>query len=1443
MNSHQRRLVLLSFVLVVPWFSLLPVNSQAQSTSYVCGDGVCQTAGETTTSCSSDCLGMSFFDTALGIQADIIGCMVQNKQESWSPDFTDLFDPDRNGVINCSAPGIGDYCTNAGLTCDPCDGDTVCEAGENANNCNVDCADTQNCNDGHCDTAYETPANCPADCLSATCGNATCDAGESVSTCCRDCRATFDLGGLPAGCRVDTCDYVGSPGYDPDGDGIWDCCAGVEVNGVCKAGDGMVCDGDPNACPPGSYCGNRICEVLAGENAGSCLTDCHCGDGECNTVRDFETVANCSGDCATPGGTDGGGTGTSCGDGTCDTSENSTDCSADCPPPDTDCEDGAADGECDCETESVTCEQDCVVSGSVSSVGLEVYDGTSRLHAYSNGTSIANICDICSQLGEFGPPVTLHSGDTMNLDIKGTVDDVELVTITSVTCTGSACDEDSVCDPDETLTGCQADCEDTPACNGGLCGLGETAENCPGDCGSAGDDGISVCELKDKILVIIDAATRENTCVSQVDADTSEMVYRIQGHEVKLASDQSEEIVDLMVMLEGRARESGGDDASDSLLCSLKSSDACPGERPRCDEDSKCDAGETAAACPKDNCDDTGDDCCVDGRCPVVEGGEGVPPGTPFQPGGKFRPARPARTARVASATDQNADGWKDEAIRMHVTKFDVASRLVKLSSVVAPDRNYLKVLVDKGVIDVGTGKPGGGLSAKTRAKTFASKFNLFGTSKTGMPAHSISTFISGVKTPTSTAIDPKTLDDLANKLKDKLAGGGAAITGAEACQPPIDFCGKEGVDDPTGFIGMLVGLIDGEKNGEDACIDRLSEGTDSRGDLDYVIDGTTTYHINSDDRAELLSLIAVKFPREHYLSVVDLLCDLKVVDGKLVDEDAIDVCTDGEPGGECDPKAKPVCDAAKTLVVSPKIIDSKMLSMATFSKRSPIKLPYQLIKNFGGTSSVSTSKFAELAKTLKSLEGVKLAEPISFGNDCREWTSEPTCENGKWVCGKLEPSKDCPPVECDNGDADKDGVCDCPRLKLAGKEYVCPEGLDQCPTNEKMSKKEDTDDDGAVDCGGGGKTRECPDWYANKFPNAKVEKSGISHSDNDGIPDHCDNCPFEDNANQKDYDEDYVGDDCDNCGLIANSDQRDSDKDLTGDKCDNRPDEPGTGNCLTNTCCQSCCTSASQGCQVPVEQDYPDYDGWDNSRPWCDSCPNDPDFERGDTDGDGVGDTCDNCPFHANRKQIDDDDDGVGDVCDLCLGVYDPAPQDADGDDLGDACLASVGCPPDTSDTDGDGDCEGTGPIVCPDNQTLNMAANECEESPDVVDPGEAGLCPDGSLSSAPEDTQKVTEEMATAEIPLKDWMHFFAGGPLTLPSGNIAYPEEITGSAYNGSVGVHVACMRADLEGGYRAGGGCSLFAEDDLSPSLAIVLLTALFIAIRLRKSPLPRRKRAG
>ena len=170
-----------------------------------------------------------------------------------------------------------------------------------------------------------------------------------------------------------------------------------------------------------------------------------------------------------------------------------------------------------------------------------------------------------------------------------------------------------------------------------------------------------------------------------------------------------------------------------------------------------------------------------------------------------------------------------------------------------------------------------------------------------------------------------------------------------------------------------------------------------------------------------------------------------------------------------------------------------------------------------------------------------------------------------------------------------------------------------------------------------------------------------IQDSDGDGIYDHEDNCPDVSNSDQSDSDGDGVGDVCDGCpddpaktsGGECGCGAADVDSDGDGvldcnDDCPNDPDKTEPGIC---------------GCGMDdIDEDGDGYVCNDN-------CPQAPNFDQVDSDGDGLGNACDNCPDDGNPGQGDSDLDGFGDVCDNCPSDVNPDQADADGDDVGDVC------------------------------------------------------------------------------------------------------------------------------------------------------------------------------
>ncbi|MFH1701714.1 MAG: thrombospondin type 3 repeat-containing protein [Candidatus Zixiibacteriota bacterium] len=108
----------------------------------------------------------------------------------------------------------------------------------------------------------------------------------------------------------------------------------------------------------------------------------------------------------------------------------------------------------------------------------------------------------------------------------------------------------------------------------------------------------------------------------------------------------------------------------------------------------------------------------------------------------------------------------------------------------------------------------------------------------------------------------------------------------------------------------------------------------------------------------------------------------------------------------------------------------------------------------------------------------------------------------------------------------------------------------------------------------------------------------------------------FPDDVLNQDSDDDGIYDAYDNCPFVPNPDQANDDGDIYGDLCDNCPNLAG--------------------------EDLTDSDG-DGLGDICDACPND--FEN-DIDGDLVCGDVDNCPLVANADQADLNGNNIGDVC-----------------------------------------------------------------------------------------------------------------------------------------------------------------------------------------------------
>ena len=139
-----------------------------------------------------------------------------------------------------------------------------------------------------------------------------------------------------------------------------------------------------------------------------------------------------------------------------------------------------------------------------------------------------------------------------------------------------------------------------------------------------------------------------------------------------------------------------------------------------------------------------------------------------------------------------------------------------------------------------------------------------------------------------------------------------------------------------------------------------------------------------------------------------------------------------------------------------------------------------------------------------------------------------------------------------------------------------------------------------------------------------------------------------------------------------------DADDDGVGDPCDNCPNTPNEdqqnidGDSLGDACDpdmdEDGVANESDNCPSVVNPDQDDADS-DSRGDACDNCPNTANQDQSDNDSDGLGDACDNCPDTANADQADGDTDGAGDLCDNCPATPNPDQLDSDDDGIGDAC------------------------------------------------------------------------------------------------------------------------------------------------------------------------------
>ena len=199
------------------------------------------------------------------------------------------------------------------------------------------------------------------------------------------------------------------------------------------------------------------------------------------------------------------------------------------------------------------------------------------------------------------------------------------------------------------------------------------------------------------------------------------------------------------------------------------------------------------------------------------------------------------------------------------------------------------------------------------------------------------------------------------------------------------------------------------------------------------------------------------------------------------------------------------------------------------------------------------------------------------------------------------------------------------------------------------------------------------------------------SDDDNDNIVWYLDNCIYISNPDQRDINNNNIGDACefdkdkdsifdsiDNCINKANPDQLDTDGDKIGDICDNcyiyNPEQKiVSGNTLWDVC-----IDGQKSAEKQKKYEDKDQDGIIDP---ADNCPLVANKNQLDIDNDNMWDLCDNCKNIKNENQKDDNKNWTGDICedidkdwivgyiDNCPNIYNPDQKDDNNNNMGNVC------------------------------------------------------------------------------------------------------------------------------------------------------------------------------
>ncbi len=201
------------------------------------------------------------------------------------------------------------------------------------------------------------------------------------------------------------------------------------------------------------------------------------------------------------------------------------------------------------------------------------------------------------------------------------------------------------------------------------------------------------------------------------------------------------------------------------------------------------------------------------------------------------------------------------------------------------------------------------------------------------------------------------------------------------------------------------------------------------------------------------------------------------------------------------------------------------------------------------------------------------------------------------------------------------------------------------------------------------------------------------------------------------------------------------------------------------------------------------------------------------DDDGDGVPDDQDNCPNDPNTNQADFDGDDIGDVCD----------SDADGDDVLDTidnCLFLWNNDQSDNDSDNMGD-------PCDDDDDNDGAPDTCELQFDCLDPlvDEIDYDPDADGRETPQECDEHTDPCVWDEAPQcpADLVHYWK---LDETSGSTFVDFAGTSDATYSETPLTLGYVAGQVDGAIDFDGTDDRLSADLTSPSSGLTLMAWIY-----------------